>query len=105
MNSFFIIPWLTFDGDRTEVYDILGHVVRPNCVDMCSGMCGYSQPQELQQEVGGTFTPEISNPQAEGVVAMLTQIQPHTIVSLESGGVFMRCAGTILCTGGYTGDI
>ncbi|KAK3865556.1 hypothetical protein Pcinc_028850 [Petrolisthes cinctipes] len=54
------------------------------------GMCGYSQPKELQQEVGGSFTAEISDPQAEGVVAMLTHIKPHTILSLESGGVFMR---------------
>lgn len=55
-----------------------------------SGMCGYSKPEELQSEVGGAFTPEISNIYADAMMKMISQVQPHAILSLESGGIFMR---------------
>ncbi|KAK8398384.1 hypothetical protein O3P69_003938 [Scylla paramamosain] len=54
------------------------------------GMCGYSQKDELQNEVGGSFSPEVSNAYAYAVVKMMSQIQPHAVLSLESGGIFMR---------------
>lgn len=53
-------------------------------------MCGYSKVSELDSEVGGSFTPEISDIYAEATVAMLNQIRPHAILSLEAGGIFMR---------------
>ena len=53
-------------------------------------MCGYSKVSEMENEVGASFAPEISDPQAEAVVKMLEQIQPHAAISLESSGVFMR---------------
>ena len=57
---------------------------------MHAGVCGYSKPSELQNEVGGLFHEEISDPVATAVVSMLEQLQPSVIVSLEGGGVFMR---------------
>ena len=53
-------------------------------------MCGYSEKDELQKEVGGSFSPEVSNGLADAVVKMISQIQPHAVLSLESGGIFMR---------------
>lgn len=53
-------------------------------------MCGYSKPKELQSEVGGAFTPEVSNIYADAMMKMISQVQPHAILSLESGGIFMR---------------
>lgn len=55
-----------------------------------SGMCGYSKGKELQQEVGGLFSPEISNVYADAIVKMINQVQPHAVLSVESGGIFMR---------------
>lgn len=55
-----------------------------------SGMCGYSKVGELNEEVGGSFTPEMSNRYAEATITMLNQLKPHAILSLESGGIFMR---------------
>ncbi|XP_037777657.1 carboxypeptidase D-like isoform X2 [Penaeus monodon] len=54
------------------------------------GMCGYSKLSEMQNEVGGLFSPEISNTYAQAVISMLEQIKPHVVLSLESGGIFMR---------------
>ncbi|KAK8751224.1 hypothetical protein OTU49_013547, partial [Cherax quadricarinatus] len=55
-----------------------------------AGMCGYSRPSELQSEVGGSFTTEIIDEYAEATANMLSQIKPHAVLSLESGGIFMR---------------
>lgn len=57
---------------------------------LCLGMCGYSKLSEMQNEVGGLFSPEISNTYAQAVISMLEQIKPHVVLSLESGGIFMR---------------
>ncbi|XP_042241968.1 carboxypeptidase D-like isoform X3 [Homarus americanus] len=54
------------------------------------GMCGYSKISELNSEVGGSFSPEISNDIAAATVNMVSQVKPHAILSLESGGIFMR---------------
>nr|XP_045606806.1 carboxypeptidase D-like isoform X3 [Procambarus clarkii] len=54
------------------------------------GMCGYSRKSELDNEVGGMFAPEIVDEYAEATVNMLSQIKPHAVLSLESGGIFMR---------------
>ncbi|XP_076044068.1 carboxypeptidase D-like isoform X2 [Oratosquilla oratoria] len=54
------------------------------------GMCGYSDKDELMKEVGATFHTEISDPQARAVVAMIQQLKPHSVLSIESGGLFMR---------------
>ncbi|XP_071532744.1 carboxypeptidase D-like [Panulirus ornatus] len=54
------------------------------------GMCGYSKASELNKEVGGSFSPEISNEYAEATIAMLSQVKPHAVLSIESGGIFMR---------------
>lgn len=54
------------------------------------GMCGYSKVSEMQNEVGGSFSPEISNTYAQATISMLEQIKPHVVLSLESGGIFMR---------------
>ncbi|XP_047475155.1 carboxypeptidase D-like isoform X2 [Penaeus chinensis] len=54
------------------------------------GMCGYSKLSEMQNEVGGSFSPEISNTYAQATISMLEQIKPHVVLSLESGGIFMR---------------
>ncbi|KAK7026826.1 hypothetical protein SK128_005654 [Halocaridina rubra] len=54
------------------------------------GMCGYSDVSEIQKEVGGLFSSEISDLYAQATVTMLEQIQPHVAISLESGGLFMR---------------
>lgn len=53
-------------------------------------MCGYSKVQELESEVGGAFTPEVSNIYADSMMRMISQVQPHAILSVESGGIFMR---------------
>ncbi|CAL4060287.1 unnamed protein product, partial [Meganyctiphanes norvegica] len=54
------------------------------------GICGYSSPSELEKEVGGAFHAEVSDPKARAIVKMIEQIKPHSILSLESGGIFMR---------------
>ncbi|XP_042883422.1 carboxypeptidase D-like isoform X2 [Penaeus japonicus] len=54
------------------------------------GMCGYSKVTEMQNEVGGSFSAEISNTYAQATISMLEQIKPHVVLSLESGGIFMR---------------
>lgn len=53
-------------------------------------MCGYSKKEELQNEVGGLFSPEVSSAYADALVKMINQVQPHAVLSLESGGIFMR---------------
>ena len=53
-------------------------------------MCGYSKGKELQKEVGGLFPAEVSDAYASAVVKMISQVQPHAVLSLESGGIFMR---------------
>nr|XP_027235902.1 carboxypeptidase D-like [Penaeus vannamei] len=39
------------------------------------GMCGYSKVSEMQNEVGGSFSPEISNTYAQATISMLEQIK------------------------------
>lgn len=58
-------------------------------------MCGYSKPRELQSEVGGAFSPEVGNVYADAIIKMISQIQPHAVLSLESGGIFMRLVNVL----------
>lgn len=54
------------------------------------GVCGYSSKEELEKEVGSSFTEEISDPIASAVASMFDFYKPEFALSLEGGGLFMR---------------
>ena len=60
------------------------------CLIFHIGVCGYSEPSELHNELGGQFHEEMSDPIARSVIKMIQQIKPSVITSLEGGGIFMR---------------
>ena len=53
------------------------------------GVCGYSNASELATEVGGQFGPERIG-EAKAFATFLGVAQPHVLLSLEGGGVFVR---------------